>query len=248
LSSQAASRASLDGQTALVTGASSGIGRSISLALSSRGAEVWIVGRRSGALADTAAAGQGSRLRPLVADLVDDAQIAGLRDAVAASDRGLDVLVHCAGMITLADTESARVSDFDAQFRANLRAPFMLTQALLPMLKASRGDIVFVNSTSALGLRPGLGQYAATKAGLRALTDSLRGEVNGDGVRVLSIFPGRTATPTQEQIHAMEGKEYVPERLMQPDDVASMVVAALALPRTAEVTEIVLRPLVKPPA
>ena len=76
--------------------------------------------------------------------------------------------------------------------------------------------------------------------------DSLRDEVNEDGVRVLSVFPGRTATPRQERIHAGEGREYRPERLLQPADVASVVVCALELPRTAEVTDISLRPFLKP--
>jgi NADP-dependent 3-hydroxy acid dehydrogenase YdfG len=67
--------------------------------------------------------------------------------------------------------------------------------------------------------------------------------VNRDGIRVLSVFPGRTATPpTQERLHALEGRPYRPESLLQPEDVAAVVVHALCLPRTAEVTEIKIRP------
>jgi NADP-dependent 3-hydroxy acid dehydrogenase YdfG len=237
----------IDGRVALVTGASSGIGRAIALAIASRGASVWTVGRRADALAETAAAAPDAELRPLPADLDIDGEVARILANVQSGNGTLDTVVHCAGTIALGIVEQADVADFDAQYRANLRAPFVLTQALLPMLKASSGDVVFVNSTAALGPRPGVGQYAATQAALRAITDSLRGEVNGDGIRVLSIFPGRTATPRQQRIHAIEGKDYVAERLMQPDDVAAMVVAALELPRTAEVTEIVMRPFVKPP-
>jgi NADP-dependent 3-hydroxy acid dehydrogenase YdfG len=87
------------------------------------------------------------------------------------------------------------------------------------------------------------GQYASTKHGLKALADSLREEVNSRGVRILSIFPGRTATPTQEKVHAGEGRPYRPERLLQPEDVAAVVINALCLPRTAEVTEIKIRPM-----
>jgi NADP-dependent 3-hydroxy acid dehydrogenase YdfG len=118
---------------------------------------------------------------------------------------------------------------------------------LLPWLRASgRGDVVFVNSTSSLGPRPGVGQFAATQAALRSVADSLRGEVNEQGVRVMSIFPGRTATGRQERLHVAEGRDYRPEDLMQAGDVAAMVATALAMPRTAEVTEIVMRPFVKP--
>ncbi len=112
------------------------------------------------------------------------------------------------------------------------------------MLRARRGQIVFINSWAGFNARAGAGQYAATKHALRAIADSLREEVNSEGLRVLSVFPGRTATPMQETMHAIEGKEYLPERLQQPEDVAAVVVNALLLPRTAEVTEIRMRPLI----
>ncbi len=92
-----------------------------------------------------------------------------------------------------------------------------------------------------------MGQYAATKHALRAMTDSLRDEVNPDGVRVLSVFLGRTASPMQAAIHQVEGRAYDPDRLVQPQDVAAMVISALSLPRTAEVTDISIRPMQKPP-
>jgi NADP-dependent 3-hydroxy acid dehydrogenase YdfG len=69
--------------------------------------------------------------------------------------------------------------------------------------------------------------------------------VNSDGIRVLSIYPGRTATPMQEKIHKMEGKEYDPKRLLQSDDIADVVISVLSLPRTAEVTDISVRPFIK---
>jgi NADP-dependent 3-hydroxy acid dehydrogenase YdfG len=88
-------------------------------------------------------------------------------------------------------------------------------------------------------------QYAATKHALKAVADSLRAEVNSQGIRVLSVYPGRTATPTQESLHALEGKPYRPTRLLQPEDVAAVVMNALCLPRTAEVTDIHIRPMMK---
>jgi len=77
------------------------------------------------------------------------------------------------------------------------------------------------------------------------MADSLRAEVNAKGVRILSVYPGRTASPMQEAVHRSEEKAYSPERLLQPGDVAAMVLAALALPRTAEVTDLMLRPMLK---
>ena len=114
------------------------------------------------------------------------------------------------------------------------------------MLKLRCGQVVFVNSSAGLTARAGVGQYAATKHALRAVADSFREEVNADGLRVLSVFLGRTATPMQEAVHKMEGKAYYPERLMQAEDVAAVVVNALSLPRTAEVTDIYARPMKKP--
>ena len=94
--------------------------------------------------------------------------------------------------------------------------------------------------------RAGVGQYAAMKHALRALADTLREEVNRDGVRVLSVFLGRTATPMQAAVHRVESRVYEPEPLLQPADVAAVVISALSLPRTAEVTDIHIRPLRKP--
>ena len=93
--------------------------------------------------------------------------------------------------------------------------------------------------------RANVGQYAATKHALKAVADSLRDEVNSDGVRVLSIFAGRTATPMQETIYRLENKAYDAQLLLQPEDIASVVIHALTLPRTAEATDIHIRPLVK---
>lgn len=112
-------------------------------------------------------------------------------------------------------------------------------------MRSCKGQIVFINSSAGLNARADVGQYAATKHALKAIADSLREEVNADGVRVLSMFLGRTATPMQDAVHKMEGKEYHPECLIQPEDVAAVVVNALSLPRTAEVTDIHIRPMNK---
>jgi short-subunit dehydrogenase len=138
--------------------------------------------------------------------------------------------------------ETAPVEVLDGQYRVNVRAPYLITQALLPKLKASRGQIVFINSTAGLTARAQVSQYAASKHALKALADSLRDEVNADGVSVLSVYPGRTASPMQAAVHQLEGRAYHPEKLMQAEDVAEIILSALALPRTAEVTDIQVRP------
>jgi NAD(P)-dependent dehydrogenase (short-subunit alcohol dehydrogenase family) len=142
--------------------------------------------------------------------------------------------------------ERARIEDLDDQYATNVRAPYMVTQQLLPLLANGRGQIVFINSSAGLSAkRSEVGQYAATKHALKAIADSLREEVNPRGIRVLSVYLGRTATPMQEALCQQEGKVYHPQMLMQPEDVASVVVQALMLPSTAEVTDISIRPMLK---
>ena len=158
----------------------------------------------------------------------------------------IDLLVHSAGVISLGELQSASIKGLDWQYRINVRAPYALTQALLPTLKARRGQIVFINSSAGLSARAEVGQYAATKHALKAMADSLREEVNPEGLRVLSVFLGRVATPMQLTVHEWEGKHYKPDRLLQPEDVASIVLCSLSLPKTAEVTDLSIRPLRKP--
>jgi short-subunit dehydrogenase len=158
---------------------------------------------------------------------------------------GVDILIQNAGIHSAGAVEQASLEGLDALFLTNVRAPYALTQAVLPMLKARRGQIVFINSSSGLLAKPLTAQYDATKHALKAIADALRGEVNPDGVRVLSVYLGRTATEMQARIHKMENKPYRPELLLQPEDVASVIMNALSLPRTAEVTDIHIRPMTK---
>ena len=157
----------------------------------------------------------------------------------------LDVLVHCAGTFATGRIEMAPVEQLDALYRANLRLPFALTQALLPLLKLRPGQIVFINSSQGLAARANTGPYAAAQHALKALADSLRQEVNADGIRVLSVYPGRTATARMKSLYETEGRKYQPELLLQAEDIAQVVMASLQLPRTAEITNVEIRPLIK---
>jgi short-subunit dehydrogenase len=236
-------------ETAVVTGASGGIGRAIAVRLADVCTRVCLLGRDRDRLARTAeAVASLSKAEALVypLDLAADGDIPALARWVDAALGGVDVLVHSAGLIRHAPLDRAPVRDLDAQYALNLRAPYVLTQALLPSLTARQGQIVFVNSSAGVSARGGVGQYAATKHALKALADSLRDEVNPLGLRVLSLYPGRTATPMQARVHEAEGRDYRPERLLQPADVAEMLLHALLLPRTAEVTDLHIRPFVAP--
>jgi NAD(P)-dependent dehydrogenase (short-subunit alcohol dehydrogenase family) len=238
--------ANLSGHIALVTGASSGVGRAIALALARRGVELCIVGRNSAGLSETAAiARQASNVSSFQLDLNNEITIQPLQDHLSSTGR-LDILVHSAGIIHQGPMESSPIEHFDLQYATNVRAPYLLTQRLLPLLAASRGQVVFINSSAGLLVRGSeVGQYAATKHALKAVADSFREEVNPKGIRVLTIYLGRTATPMQQAACLHEGKLYKPENLLQPADVASLIVHTLMLPRTAEVTDINIRPMIK---
>jgi NADP-dependent 3-hydroxy acid dehydrogenase YdfG len=183
----------------------------------------------------------GGEAHPVACDLTDAAS----RDGLLTSLPGLDVLILNSGVIHLGTTQEALLQDFRDQLESNVVAPYSIVQGCLPMLLASRGQVVFINSSAGKSAGPGVGQFSATQHATRALADSLRAEVNERGVRVTVVHPGRTATPRQAAIHQLEGKDYVPERLMQPEDVAATVMAVLTLPRTAEVTEVAIRPMLK---
>ena len=231
---------------AVVTGASGGIGRAIAVALSRKGVHVCAVGRNVSNLAETvAAARRFSQATSFQIDLTVEEDLQLLLRHLEEVGR-LDILIHCAGVIQQHLMEDARIEDLDFQYAANVRAPYLLTQRLLPLLTTAHGQIVFINSNAGLSAkRPEVGQYAATKHALKAIADSLREELNPKGIRVLSVYLGRTATPMQEALFREEGKTYQPEMLLQPEDVASVVVNALLLSPTAEVTDISIRPMHK---
>jgi NADP-dependent 3-hydroxy acid dehydrogenase YdfG len=233
---------------AVITGAGSGVGRAIALELAAQGATLCLLGRRRDALRALAqeAGPVAKRILSFQVDIARDGDIHALRRHLEQGVGRLDLLIHSAGVISLGPLQAAPIEELDQQYRTNVRAPYLLTQALLPMLIQQRGQVVFINSSVGLSAKAHAGQYAATKHALKAIADSLRDEVNESGVRVLSVFLGRTATPMQEAIHTLEGRPYHPERLIQPQDIAAMVVHALSLPRSVEVTGISMRPAAKP--
>jgi short-subunit dehydrogenase len=236
------------GQVAVVSGSSSGIGKAVALALASRGAALCLLGRDSERLQkvreEMGANGKFTKCYPI--DLTADSDVEELQQRVRNDFGDVDILIHSAGIFSWGGVLSAPIADFDRQYRINVRAVYLLTQTMLPLLKERRGQIVFFNSFASLTANANTAQYSATKHAIKAVADGLRQEVNPAGLRVLTVYIGRTATPMQETVHSIEGKTYRPELLLQPDDVSLVVLNALSLPRTAEVTEISIRPLTKP--
>ncbi len=232
---------------AVITGASSGIGRATAIAIAKTKGSLFLVGRDVRRLEETVALAraQSPSISLFRCDLAQDAQMENLAEHVGRSFSGVNVLIHCAAIHSTGSFEELTSGQLDALYRLNVRAPYALTRSLLHNLKFSRGQIVFLNSSQGLNASVNCGAYAATKHALKALADSLRLEVNDAGIRVLSVFPGRTATPLTAHLYATESRHYQPELLLQPDDIAAVIVHALQLPRTAEITDVHMRPLAK---
>ncbi|MEU2205384.1 SDR family oxidoreductase [Microbacterium oleivorans] len=225
--------------TIVLTGAGSGIGQLLAERLTERGDRLVLVARDADRAEDLAAEHPGAAM--IVADL---AQPASLAAAVAASDLpdGIDAVVHAAGIVDLGHVEDLTVDSWQDQLAVNLVSPAELTRLLLPRVRAARGQVLFVNSGAGLTAHPQWAAYAASKHGLKALADALRGEEAAHGVRVTTVYPGRTATPMQAQVHAQEGRDYDADAWIQPASVVTAVLTALDLPRDAVITDLTVRP------
>lgn len=225
--------------THLITGAGSGIGAVLARRLLDRGDQVIALARDAGRAREIAADLPGAST--LVADLAQPGRISWALSKQHLPER-VDSLVHAAGVVDLGTVADLAPSLWEQQLAVNLVAPAELTRLLLPVLRVSRAQVVFVNSGAGLHAHAGWSAYAASKHGLKALADALRSEEAEHGVRVTSIFPGRTATPMQERVHQQEGREYDPGRFISPDAVATTILTALDLPRDAHLTDLTVRP------
>lgn len=223
----------------LITGAGSGIGRALARRLRDRGDELVLLARDAGRAREIAAEFPGAST--LVGDLAQPGRLSWAFSKQHLPER-IDSLVHVAGVVDLGRVADLSPALWEQQLAVNLVAPAELTRLLLPVLRVSGGQVVFVNSGAGRRAHADWSAYAASKHGLKALADALRAEETENGVRVTSIYPGRTATPMQERVHQQEGLEYRPESFIDPESVATSIVTAIDLPRDAQITDLDLRP------
>ncbi|MFT3798080.1 SDR family oxidoreductase [Microbacterium sp.] len=225
--------------THVITGAGSGIGRAVARRLAARGDRLIVVARDEARAATLTADFPGAVA--IVADLARPEAI-----APAVGDAGIpgeiDSLIHAAGIVQLGPVGALPPAAWTDQLAVNLVAPAELTRVLLPRLRAARGQVLFVGSGASLNAHPDWSAYAASKHGLKALADSLRGEEAPHGVRVTSVYPGRTATPMQAEVHAQEGAVYDPSRWIDPESVATAILTAVDLPPDAVISDLTVRP------
>jgi NADP-dependent 3-hydroxy acid dehydrogenase YdfG len=241
-------RLNSNSRIAVITGGGTGVGAAVALALAAEGLDIHLIGRRLAALETVAGKARelGVGATCYSVDLSSESHQIELTQRLTGELPHIDVLVQNAAICVPSPVDRACLEDFDRHYRTNVRAPYALTRALLPMLKARHGQVVFINSSSGISAKPMFAQYDSTKHALRAIADSLRAEVNAEGIRVLSVYLGQTATGMQARLRQIAGTPYRPELLLQPEDVASVIKSVLNLPRTAEVTDIHIRSMINP--
>ena len=223
--------------TALITGASRGVGEQVARALAPTH-DLLLVARDSERL-DALAGELGATAIAL--DLTDPGAVAGAVEEHADALADLAVVVHCAGIAsTLHPVAETSADEWRRLLEINVIAAAELTRLLLASLRSHDGHLVFLNSGAGQRVNPGWTPYAASKFALRALADGIRAEE--PAVRVTSLYPGRIDTEMQRQIVATEGGTYDPAQYLTAETVAAAVAQAVATPADAHPTDITLRP------
>jgi len=230
----------LTGTTAVVTGASRGIGLAIARRLHETGARVAMIARTAPVLRAEAES-LGARALPVACDLANAAEVADAVVAIADAFGGApDVLVNNAGAFALTPVDAIAPEDFRAALDINLVAPFRLIHAFLPSMKARRaGHIVTIGSVADRAIFPGNASYAPSKYGARALHEVLRLETRGSGVRATLVSPGQVDTPLWDAIDPDHREGFTPRaQMLRPEAVVEAVLYALTQPADVNVDEL----------
>lgn len=215
----------------MVTGASSGIGLAIARMLSDEGYDLTLVSRTAEKIEQAAAELAAT---PIAADVGDPDACARVVAEHRARVGRLDILVNSAGKGIAGSVETMPVKHFDMQLSVNLRGMFFLTQAAIPLLRETRGWIVNMSSITGTIPSPGLAAYAAAKAGIISLTQSLNAELDDDGVRAIAICPAFVDTPMAEWSGVAKSE------MIQPADITEIVRMCLRLSDHARIPQIVV--------
>jgi NADP-dependent 3-hydroxy acid dehydrogenase YdfG len=237
----------LAGKTALVTGGGTGIGAGIAAALAGAGCRVAIAGRREDKLrtvAQSLAAPGGGPAIYRAADVSDRTAAGGLVEWATAQLGRIDILINSAGInIANRSLETLDPSDWDRLLAVNATSAFNCIHAVLPQMRERRDGLI-VNVSSIAGVRASLlggVAYSASKFAMSALGMCVGLEEKDHGIRVTNVYPGEVETPILDQRPVPVTAEHR-ARILQPEDVAALVLAIACLPPRAHVPEIVIKP------
>lgn len=228
-------------QTALITGASSGIGKATALAFAKAGVDVALVSRSSAKLAAVASAAQatGVTVKTYVVDLADVEQVQEQISAIALECSGIDILVNCAGIAYIGTLSETPLADWLKVININLTSVWQCILGILPTMR-DRSDGTIINVASIAGKQPfpEWGAYSISKAGLIALSKTLAAEERANGIRVTAICPGAVNTELWDTINA----NFDRQMMLTPEIVAESIVHTALLPKQAVVDELTLMP------
>jgi NAD(P)-dependent dehydrogenase (short-subunit alcohol dehydrogenase family) len=232
--------------SAVVTGAGSGVGRAVAVALAREGWRVALVGRRKEALEQTArlVIAERSPFHFYPCDISSEAAVAALGREVLAEFGGVDALINAAGTNTAQRSlEVLSSKDYRRLLDTNLNGPYWCVQAFLPAMRnRGRGTIINVISEAARQASPKAGPaYSASKFGLMGLTQAINAEERGRGIRACALLPGDIDTPLLDLRPSPPSAE-ARARMLRPEDIAVCVLFVLKLPPHAVVEELLIRP------
>lgn len=236
---------SLSGKSVLVTGGGTGIGAGCAIAMAEAGCKVAIAGRRAARLQEVAAQYKGDQqILTHKADVANRQNVARLVDWANQELGQIDILIHCAGInIAKRQMQVLDPNDWDRLMLVNATGAYNMMYALLPQMR-ERQDGLIINVSSIAGLRASLlggVAYSASKFAMTALGTCVGLEEKDHGIRVTNIYPGEVETPILDARPTPVSAEHR-ARILQPSDIASMVVAVAMLPPRAHVPELVIKP------
>ena len=240
----------LAGRVALVTGASSGIGEGAALALAAAGASVAVSARRAERLAELVKRieSSGGKALALPGDVVDEAIAVAAVEKTIAHFGKLDILINSAGIIQAGGIEASDLDEYRRVIDVNLMATVYTCKAAIAQMKAQgSGDIINISSLAGRKAAKLFNAYTASKHAVNAMTDAMRQEVAGFGIRVTILNPGATQTEVADNVSDPKWREMMrthtkKDDAVMPSDIGDAIVLVVGLPRRANVSEISIRP------
>ncbi|HET6884727.1 MAG TPA: SDR family oxidoreductase [Rubrobacteraceae bacterium] len=239
-------------RVAVITGASSGIGAAVARALAREGTRVALAARRRDALLEVRTGlKEGARNLVQPVDVTDREQVRSLVSRAEEELGPVDVLVHCAGVMYYTLMRNVREEEWDRTVEVNCKGTLNCVGAVLPgMLGRGQGHIVTISSDAGRKVFPGLAVYSASKFFVEALSQGLRLETAGTGIKVTTVQPGNVATDLVQMSEDPEALDLYGQpsgaRVLEPEDVAASVVYALSQPEHVAVNEVLVEPRDEP--